>query len=154
MDSKCRYRNHCSAKDADTNTSISSCCPSGSTCQYAANNQVGCCSASSGKCAGSLSGGNAYHSTSQYVAPAATTTAYNGGGAVVVGNNNPTTTVVQQGGFCTTLIAKGDNLPTTAEARCGTALVIEAGASRGKGRVVGMVLVLQVLGAWFVVRRW
>jgi hypothetical protein len=73
--------------------------------------------------------------------------------AVVVGNT-PTTTVIQQGGFCTTLIAKGDNLPTTAQARCGTALVIEAGASRGKGGVVGLVLVLQVLGAWFVLRRW
>jgi hypothetical protein len=86
----------------------------------------------------------------------AQTTQYNGGnagGAVVVGNT-PTTTVIQQGGFCTTLIAKGDNLPTTAQARCGTALVIEAGASRGKGGVVGLVLVLQVLGAWFVLRRW
>ena len=32
--------------------------------------------------------------------------------------------------------------------------MIEAGASRGKGRVVGIVVGLQVLGAWFVVRRW
>ena len=153
MDSKFLRRNHCFAKYKHTNNSPHSCCPSGSVCQYAANNQVGCCASSSGKCAGSLSGGNAYQSTSQYVAPAAhTTTAYNGGGAVVVGA--PTTTVIQQGGFCTTLIAKGDNLPTTAQARCGTALVIEAGAGRSRGEVVGVVVGLQVLGAWFVLRRW
>ena len=73
---------------------------------------------------------------------------------MVVGGNTPTTTVIQQGGFCTTLIAKGDNLPTTAQARCGTALVIEAGAGRSRGEVVGVVVGLQVLGAWFVLRRW
>jgi hypothetical protein len=32
--------------------------------------------------------------------------------------------------------------------------VIEAGASRGRSRVVGIVVGLQVLGAWVVVRRW
>jgi hypothetical protein len=75
---------------------------------------------------------------------------------VVVGNNNPTTTIIQQGGFCTTLVAQGGNLPTTANARCGTALVVEAGAGnlRGRGGVVGVVLGLQILGAWVVLRRW
>jgi len=73
-----------------------------------------------------------------------------------VGNYNPTTTVVQQGGFCTTLVAEGDNLPTVANARCGTALVVEASASRSQGRemVVGVVLGLQLLGGWVVLRRW
>lgn len=73
---------------------------------------------------------------------------------MVVGNNNPTTTIIQQGGFCTTLVAEGNNLPTTANARCGTALVVEAGASKGRGGVLGVVLGLQVLGAWVVLRRW
>lgn len=71
----------------------------------------------------------------------------------MVGNDHPTT-IIQQGGFCTTLIAEGDNLPTTANARCGTALVVAAGASRGKEAVVSIVLGLQVLGAWVVLRRW
>jgi hypothetical protein len=142
-------------------TTPHSCCPSNTFCQYADNKQVGCCSALQGNCKGSLSGGNAYQSTSQYIAPAATTTwatsqvatQYVGG---AVGNYNPTTTVVQQGGFCTTIIAQGDNLPTIANARCGTALVVEAGASRSKGRemVVGVVVGLQILGGWVVLRRW
>lgn len=72
----------------------------------------------------------------------------------MVGNDNPTTTIIQQGGFCTTLVAEGDNLPTTANARCGTALVVEAGASRGREAVVSIVLGLQFLGAWVVLRRW
>ncbi|KAM0693566.1 hypothetical protein Q7P36_006822 [Cladosporium allicinum] len=138
------------------------CCPSNTFCQYADNKQVGCCSALQGNCKGSLSGGNAYQSTSQYIAPAATTTwatsqaptQYVGG---AVGNYNPTTTVVQQGGFCTTIIAQGDNLPTIANARCGTALVVEAGADRVVGRgilAVGAVVGLQVLGGWVVLRRW
>jgi hypothetical protein len=141
-----------------------SCCPTNTFCQYADNKQVGCCSALQGNCKGSLSGGNAYQSTSQYVAPAATTTwatsqqqqaptVYVGGAA---GAYNPTTTVLQQGGFCTTIIAQGDNLPTVANARCGTALVVEAGAGRSQGRemVVGVVVGLQVLGGWVVLRRW
>lgn len=142
----------------ETNLKPSSCCPSGSFCQYAENGQVGCCSASSGKCSGSLSGGNAYQPTSQYVQPATTTYqpqyTPNGGGAVIAGGN-PTTTVIQQAGFCTTIVADGDNLPTTANARCGTALVVAgASRSRGQGKVVGIVLGLQILGAWFVLRRW
>jgi hypothetical protein len=61
-----------------------------------------------------------------------------------------------QGGFCTTIIAQGDNLPTIANARCGTALVVEAGAARSRGSdvVVGVVVGLQVLGGWVVLRRW
>lgn len=76
------------------------------------------------------------------------------------GNQQATTTVVeQQGGFCTTLYAQGDNLPTTANARCGTALVVEAGAGGRSGWMVGgggggVVVLAQVLGAWLVLRRW
>ncbi|KAM0716772.1 hypothetical protein Q7P37_008217 [Cladosporium fusiforme] len=129
------------------------CCPSGATCQYSDNNQVGCCSSSSGgKCSGSLSNGNAYQPTSHYKEPQPTPTYVDGGAGAY---NPPTTTVVQQGGFCTTIIAEGDGLPTTANARCGTALVVEAGADGvGRKSVLGLVAVLQVLGAWFVLRRW
>jgi hypothetical protein len=73
---------------------------------------------------------------------------------VGVANNNPTTTIIQQGGFCTTLVAKGDGLPTTAEARCGTALVVEGRAGRGMGGVMVLVVGLQVVGAWVLGRRW
>ena len=64
---------------------------------------------------------------------------------------------MQQGGFCTTIIAQGDNLPTIANARCGTALVVEAGAEKVVGRgilVIGALVGLQVLGGWVVLRRW
>jgi len=139
-----------------TNHLPHSCCPTNTFCQYADNKQVGCCSALQGNCKGSLSGGNAYKSTSEYVAPASTPspTIYVGGGGDY--NPPPTTTVVQQGGFCTTIIAEGDNLPTVANARCGTALVVEAGAGRARAWVVGVGVGvgLQVLGGWVVFRRW
>lgn len=49
-------------------------------------------------------------------------------------------------------------MPTVANARCGTALVVEAGAdgrrAKGWAGVVGAVVGLQVLGGWVVLRRW
>lgn len=84
-----------------------------------------------------------------------TTTQYGGPATVVAVNGVQTTTTVaavagrttapvQYNGYCTTIYAKGGNLPTTANALCGTALVLNVGVRPVAREVLGL-----VLGFWF-----
>lgn len=61
------------------------------------------------------------------------------------------TSVQWNGQYCTTIIAQGPNLPTTAGAACGVALVIAPGeAARlalGWIKLLGTILALQGVGA-------
>ncbi|KAK5130715.1 hypothetical protein LTR08_001745 [Meristemomyces frigidus] len=144
------------------------CCPSANTCAWS-NSQVACCP-SGQTCAGSVGGVGGYQASTYYQTSAptvtteyvqqstyytpATTTVTNGGGVVVPAGYTQVTTVQTQqyvtGGYCSTLVANGPNLPTTAAGDCGTVLVIAPGegARLGLGWVkVGMLFMgLQVLG--------
>lgn len=59
--------------------------------------------------------------------------------------------------YCSTLVETGPNLPTTAESDCGTILIVSP--SQATREVVGwirlgiMVLLLQALGGWLLLRR-
>lgn len=148
-----------------------SCCPSNTVCQYSSNHQVGCCP-SGQTCSGSIGGSGGYKPTSWYSSyqPAPETTTYyqqptstyytpeQQTTAVVVAPAGDTaqptyvkTSVQWNGQYCTTIIANGPNLPTTAGAACGVALVVSPGESvrwaLGWVKLLGTVLALQGVGA-------
>lgn len=61
--------------------------------------------------------------------------------------------VGQQPTICSTLYAKGDNLPTTAAAQCGIVLVLNAAPGRGVDGV-GFAVGLALMNAFAVVMGW
>jgi hypothetical protein len=65
-----------------------------------------------------------------------TRTTTQGGVVAVVGT---TTAGVTYNGYCTTIFAKGENLPTTAAAPCGVALVVNGAVRPVAWQVLGMV---------------
>ena len=159
----------CTCKNTQWLTVFTSCCPSNNVCAYSTNQQVGCCPQGQ-SCSGSIGGAGGYQPsswyqpqpTSTYYPPQQTTTVYGGGGGVVVAATTvysqpaAQTTVTQQylGNYCTTITANGPNLPTTAGAACGVALVVApSNASKmvaGGLRWMSFVLGLHVLGAVFL----
>lgn len=67
------------------------------------------------------------------------------------------TTNIVYNGYCSTLTARGPNLPTTAAGQCGTILVVNGGERRGGGRLLGVGLGWMgviTTGLVLVVRRW
>lgn len=125
------------------------CCPSGNTCSWLSNSVVGCCPDGS-TCGGTV---NAAQIETVTVTEYLTTTQYQQVGSTVVEVGGQTTTTVVPGiyvtetqtttgtsrnnivynGYCSTMIANGPNLPTTAQGGCGTILVISAADVRPVG---------------------
>ncbi|KAF2092652.1 hypothetical protein NA57DRAFT_49860 [Rhizodiscina lignyota] len=94
------------------------CCTSGTTCAMLSNGVVGCCPSGS-QCSGNIN-----------AAAASTVTVYNSYQVTTTAtianqdtNTVPVTEAAAGGQFCSTLFAKGPNLPTTAQGDCGTILV-------------------------------
>ncbi|TKA65550.1 hypothetical protein B0A55_08700 [Friedmanniomyces simplex] len=142
------------------------CCPAGNSCSWS-NSQVACCP-SGCTCSGwqAVGGYNGpVQSTSTYYQQP-TTTYYTqpqatqaGGGVVVVteqatsayNQQQTTTQIVYGGNYCSTLTAKGPQVPTTAAGQCGTILVVPpseaARQALGWVKLGATVVGFQALGA-------
>ncbi|KAH0372375.1 hypothetical protein KCU65_g1202, partial [Aureobasidium melanogenum] len=141
------------------------CCASGTYCAYGGpENHIGCC-ADSSICSGEPE--SPY--TTVYI-PSATATTWwtNSGGETQTGYVGPvetvtTTTTEKQTqteyvtgapkSICSTLYAKGGNLPTTAAAPCGLVLVLNGAPARGVDGV-GVVAGLAVVNGVAAVLGW
>jgi len=143
------------------------CCPAGNSCAWtdSTHSVVGCCP-NGGSCSGSVDRSQittVYITTTQYQAKptvvavngaqAPTTTVIAGGGPYV----GQATKTVKYNGYCTTIYAQGANFPTTANAYCGTALVLNEGVRLPAREVLGSIsafwLALGILWVGLQVRR-
>lgn len=135
----------------------SRCCTYGTTCFKLDNGNIGCCQ-SGASCPGSIAVAAAgtvtvtNYQTATVTQNGAntvvvagggiTTTTTTGGGVFIAGATTTTTSSQSQtqevigGNYCSTLTAKGDNLPTTARGDCGTILVVND-ATRAAGGLLG-----------------
>jgi hypothetical protein len=119
------------------------CCASGYSCSMLSNGVVGCCPSGS-QCGGTV---NAAQITTVTVTQYLTTTQYPQTPSTVVQVGSKTTTVlpgiyvttsttnpsIAYNGYCSTLIAHGPDLPTTAQGVCGPILVINRADVRSMG---------------------
>lgn len=144
------------------------CCAAQYSCQQLSGGVVGCCPYG-GTCSGPapavISTVTVYQSypvttTMVQVQPTTPIATYTEPTAVVVAGATTTTTtpiytptpVEVGGGYCSTLYAKGPNLPTTAAGQCGTILVVSEGSlvreRAGSGvRILGTIWVM-VVSLW------
>lgn len=127
--------NNCVARFGFSLTEAYSCCASGYSCSMLSNGVVGCCPSGS-TCEGTV---NAAQITTVTVTQYLTTTQYSQPPTTVVQIGSMTTSTVVPGiyvsvsttnppivynGYCSTLVANGPDLPTTAQGTCGTILII------------------------------
>jgi hypothetical protein len=138
------------------------CCGPHTYCAYGgAGNHIGCC-ADNAVCDGEPQ----VPYTTVYVPSATASTWWTVQGSTVTGLIGPAYTVTttttatqtqyvvgQQPTICSTLYAKGDNLPTTAAAQCGIVLVLNAAPGRGVDGV-GFAVGLALMNAFAVVMGW
>ena len=83
-------------------------------------------------------------------------TAIGAGGVFVAGNagGSTTTTQVPKGPYCSTLTMRGQPIPTPAQGRCGTILIVPPSGATGLGvkrtTLMGFVLFHAFLGALLI----